>query len=285
MKDMSTNIEISKSLLDKFESLKNYLSDLGKCAVAFSSGVDSTFLLYAANLALNTRPDDENVIAITAVSNLFPKRESDEATNFCSDYNIKQFKVFPDEMAIEGFCENPANRCYLCKKDLFTQIINKASENGFIHVLEGSNLDDNNDYRPGLKAIEELKVHSPLRSIGFTKSEIRSLLSYFGLKVSSKPSFACLASRIPYGEIITSEKLNMIDKSEQLLLELRFTQFRVRVHEKIARLELLPSEFNLIMKDEIRERVYKQLKDYGFSYIALDLCGYRTGSLNEVLKN
>jgi uncharacterized protein len=169
---------------------------------------------------------------------------------------------------------------------LFSKIIAVSKDNGVDYVVEGSNLDDEGDYRPGLKAIAELQVKSPLREIGFTKAEIRALSKEFGLATADKPSFACLASRFPYGETISADKLVMVDKGEQLLLDEGFRQFRVRIHgDNLARIELLPEDINRMLDEELRNRIYDNFKAFGFAYVSLDLKGYRMGSMNEVLKN
>ncbi len=265
-------------LKDKYFSLITNLKNLGSLAVAFSGGVDSTFLLYAAKEALG-----EKAIAVTISSDFVSHREQDDAKNFCAEHGIKQI-VCPVNMSdIEHFSENPPDRCYYCKKRLFETIIKKAGENGITYVAEGSNLDDNNDYRPGHRAIKELGVKSPLREASLSKAEIRALSKEFGLPTWQKPSFACLASRIPYGNIITSDKLSKIEQAESYLQDLGFSQFRVRLHEDIARIEVLPSDFSKIMEESTRVDVYTHIKKLGFSYVTLDLQGYRTGSLNETL--
>ena len=264
---------------DKYRVLQENLKALGSVAVAFSSGVDSTFLLKAAQEAL-----DDKVIAVTASSCSFPKRELEEAKAFCEKNGICQIIVESEELDIDGFRQNPKNRCYLCKHELFEKIWEIAKENGMNAVAEGSNMDDNGDYRPGLIAVKELGVSSPLRQAEFSKAEIRELSKEMGLPTWDKQSFACLSSRFVYGETINEKKLGMVDRAEQLLLDLGFHQVRVRIHGEMARIELLPSEFGKFMEESCRTKVYDYLKKLGFTYVTLDLGGYRTGSMNETLQ-
>ncbi len=264
---------------EKFEKLKNYLSSLESVVVAFSSGVDSTFLLKTAHDVLG-----DKVIAVTAESCSFPKRELNEAKLFCQKEGIKHIVVESEELEIDGFCKNPVNRCYLCKKELFEKITEIAKENNIKNIVEGSNIDDNGDYRPGLQAVSELNIKSPLRYAELNKNEIRELSKKLELNTWDKQSFACLSSRFVYGEEITKEKLSMVDKAEQLLLDLGFHQLRVRTHGTIARIEVLPDEFPKLIEEKNRLKIVTEFEKYGFTYISMDLKGYRTGSMNETLK-
>ena len=249
----------------KLQGLKKYINDLESVAVAFSAGVDSSFLLKVAHEVLG-----DKVIALTAKSPLFPERELNEAIGFCKKEGIRHILV---DIELEDIKHNPTNRCYICKKNIFSKFIETARLFNIEHILEGSNIDDESDYRPGMLAIKELGILSPLRVAGFTKDEIRLLSN------NQKPSFACLGSRFAYGETITVEKLMMVEKAEQLLFNLGFKQFRVRIHGMLARIEVLPDEFEKLMGIDI----YEQFKDLGFDYVTMDLKGYRTGSMNEVL--
>lgn len=266
-------------LEQKEKILEEYLLSLGSIAVAFSSGVDSTLLLKKAKQVLG-----DKTIAVTAKSCSFPKRELNEAIEFCKKENIKHIIVESEELKIEGFSSNPKNRCYLCKRELFEKMIEVAKQNGMKEIVEGSNMDDMGDYRPGLTAISELDIKSPLRYANLYKNEIRKLSKKLGLSTWDKQSFACLSSRFVYGEKITEEKLGMVDKAEQLLLDMGLKQVRVRIHGNMARIEVLPTEIEKIAKEENRKKISEEFKKYGFTYVTLDLEGYRMGSMNKFEK-
>lgn len=245
-------------------------------AIGFSGGVDSTFLLKAAQDVLK-----DKVLAVIAKSPLHPLREFREAMDIVNKWNINYIVINPAELNIEGFSANPVNRCYFCKKEIFTKIRKAARDNGIQYIADGSNFDDLSDYRPGMIAIRELQVISPLMDSGLTKDDIRSLSREIGLPTWNKPAFACLATRFPYGQKITAERLAMVDKAEQYLLDLGFRQVRVRYHGEIARIEVDYNERQKFFNERILDETYTELKAIGFTYIALDLKGYRMGSMNE----
>ncbi|MDR1667991.1 MAG: ATP-dependent sacrificial sulfur transferase LarE [Bacteroidales bacterium] len=275
---MKTENESSEYVHRKLERLKSGMSGLESLAVAFSGGVDSTFLLYVAHQVLG-----EKVLALTALSAFYPDRESNEAISFAQKHGIRQITCTVDELGIKGFAQNPLHRCYLCKRHLFGVFNSAIAQEGIRHLAEGSNADDVGDYRPGMKAVKELQVLSPLREAGLTKDEIRLLSKEMGLPTWNKPSFACLASRIPYGESITREKLEAVAAAEQLLMDLGFGQARVRHHGKLARIEISPDELEKLVTSEIRNKVTTAIKKRGFAYVTVDLQGYRTGSMNETI--
>ena len=262
-------------LSEKYDKLKGYLKELGSTAVAFSGGVDSTLLLKTAVGVLG-----DKVIAITVSSGLFPKRELNETFAFCEKEGIKHVILDVKELEIEGFSENPVNRCYLCKSAILKGIWQKARENGMDQLVEGSNMDDGNDYRPGFQAVLEQGVKSPLKYAGLFKNEIRQLSKALGLDWD-KASFACLVTRIPYGESITTERLKQIETAEDFLLELGLRQLRVRCHNNLARIETDEAGFSILSERQTRERVYERFSEIGFTYTAVDLLGYRMGSMND----
>lgn len=262
----------------KLQVLKNNIEKLKSVAVAYSGGVDSTFLLKVAHDVLG-----DKAIAVTAKSSTYPEREFKEAKKFAEEIGVRHIVIVSEELEIEGFSKNPTNRCYFCKKELFTKIKDVAKENNVEQILDGSNLDDTKDYRPGMEAAKELDVISPLKEANLSKNDIRELSKSMGLRTWNKPSFACLSSRVPYGNEITIGKLKMIEISEQFLLDLGFRQVRVRHHGDIARIEISPEERERFFNLELMDKVADKLKNIGFKYVTLDLSGYRTGSMNEVL--
>jgi pyridinium-3,5-biscarboxylic acid mononucleotide sulfurtransferase len=266
-------------LHEKLDRLKENIKSMGSLAVAFSGGVDSTFLIKVAYDVLK-----DKVVAVTARSSTYPEREFKEAVDFINELGAKHVVIVSEELDIEGFAANPVDRCYHCKKELFTKILDVAQQSNIKFVADGSNLDDLGDYRPGMIATKELKVVSPLKEVGMTKEDIRILSKEMGLPTWDKPAFACLSSRFPYGQQITREKLEMVDKAEQFLLDLGFRQMRVRHHGEIARIEVAVGERKKFFNEELMDLVNKRFKEIGFSYTSLDLKGYRTGSMNETLK-
>ena len=268
---------MDKDLQAKVDKLHFLLRSYGRVAVAFSAGVDSTVLLKAAQQVMS----NEQILALTAESVLMPASEIAAARAFCEQEGLRQQVTKLDLIRMKDVRNNPTDRCYYCKKELFTKIKELAAENGCAYVAEGSNMDDLGDYRPGLRAIAELGVMSPLREAGLYKAQIREISRELGLPTWKKQSFACLATRFVYGEHITDEKLERVDKAEQLLMDLGLGQLRVRIHGedgKLARIEVLPEEFEKLLA--CREEIVRAFKQFGFEYTAMELGGYRTGSMN-----
>ncbi|WP_238915569.1 ATP-dependent sacrificial sulfur transferase LarE [Clostridium sp. YIM B02555] len=265
-------------LQEKFQLLKDNIKKRGSAAIAFSGGVDSTFLVKVAHEVLG-----DKVIAVTATSSTYPERELKEAIKYAKNIGIKHLIISSEELDIEGFASNPKNRCYYCKKELYTKIKEVAKENNVEYVFDGSNLDDNGDYRPGMQAARELEVISPLKEANITKDDIRALSKELGLPTWNKPSFACLSSRFPYGKKITIPKLKMVEEAEQFLLDMGIRQVRVRHHGEIARIEVSPEERIKFFDVEVMDKIGEKFKYIGFAYVTLDILGYRTGSMNEVL--
>lgn len=269
---------LSDELSDKLKKLEAYLASLSSVAVAFSGGVDSSFLLAAAHQVLADR-----VIAVTSADASVPERELREAREFCAQRGIRHIVCTVDPLREEGYRHNGPDRCYYCKHGIFTEIRKIAQENGIACIAEGSNTDDLGDYRPGLRAAAELSVKSPLREADLCKQDIRLLSKAMGLPTWSKPAYACLASRFVYGEEITEEKLRRIDRAEQFLIERGFLEERVRLHGNLARIEVPPKDIPRLASDAVREEVYEAFKEMGFLFVTLDLKGYARGSMNKTL--
>ncbi|HWR60028.1 MAG TPA: ATP-dependent sacrificial sulfur transferase LarE [Clostridia bacterium] len=267
---------MEEQTLKKLDRLKKIVGDTGGAVVAFSGGVDSTFLLKVAAEVLG-----DKVIAVTANSETYPKRELEEARLFAKAQGIKHIVIETLELEIAGFADNPPDRCYYCKHELFSKLMGIAKDNGIKFVLDGSNFDDRNDHRPGMIAARELGVLSPLKEAELTKEDIRGLSRELGLSTWNKPSFACLSSRFPYGTRITPEKLAVIGEAEDFIRDLGFKELRVRHHDSIARIEVGKADLAGIVAHA--DEITAKLKALGFLYVTLELSGYKTGSMNYTL--
>lgn len=268
-------IAVPTAAKEKFAALLQALARMQRVAVAFSAGVDSSLLLFAAKEALG-----ENAVAVHARSAFVPQKEQAETEAFCAALGVRLLTVDVDALAIPGVRENPVDRCYLCKRALFGAMLRAAREAGCSALLEGSNTDDLGDYRPGLRALRELQIGSPLLDAGLTKAEIRALAKEKGLACWDKPAMACLATRFPVNEKLTEDALRRVEQAEDVLRELGFRQLRVRVHGDLARIELGKGEVPRMLSGDTAAKAAARLRALGFRYVTLDLQGYRTGSMN-----
>jgi len=262
-------------LQEKRDALRIILTGMGGCVIGFSGGVDSTLLLAVAAELLGNR-----VLAVTATSKTYPERELNEARELAEQIGGRHLVIASGELELPEFRDNPRNRCYYCKKELFSKLVAIAEREGLTHVLDGTNVDDAGDHRPGRKAADELLVRSPLVEAGFSKQDIRDLSRDMGLPTWDKPAFACLSSRFPYGTAITPERVDQVGQAEESLRGLGFRTLRVRYHGTVARIELGEHEFERAT-GSVRNEVVRLVKAAGFTYVALDLQGYRTGAMNE----
>jgi len=268
------------SINNKITKLNKILDSYGSLVVAFSGGVDSTLLLKVAADVLA-----ENVLAVIASSRTYPSQEIREARDIATKLKVRHRVIHTSELENPDFVKNPPLRCYYCKQELFSALKKLAKKERIAYVLDGQNVDDLGDFRPGARAGQELGIRSPLKEAGLTKNDIRRLSKAFGLPTWNKPSLACLASRFPYNTEIDIQSLKQVGAAENFLRKMGFGQLRVRHHGDIARIEISPQEFAKIMKPEMRQKMIARLKKLGYLYVTLDLAGYRTGSLNEGLRH
>ncbi|MCS7224350.1 MAG: ATP-dependent sacrificial sulfur transferase LarE [Armatimonadetes bacterium] len=277
---VSSNGEIEPQVREKFERLLSYLRELKKAVIAFSGGVDSTFLVKVAHMALG-----DGALAVTACSPSYPEAELKEAIRLAQLIGVRHRIIQTEEVSDPRYAANPPNRCYFCKSELFEKLAPIAQEEGTEHILYGAISDDLLDYRPGQEAAKERGIKAPLAELGFFKDEIRQLSRYLGLPTWDKPSFACLSSRFPPGVAITPERLRQVEMAEDFLRREGFRAFRVRYHEVIARIEVPQEDMVRILDDDLRNRLVKYFRQLGFIFVTLDLAGLKSGSLNQLISS
>ncbi|RJQ54846.1 MAG: ATP-dependent sacrificial sulfur transferase LarE [Nitrospiraceae bacterium] len=268
--------DITSATLYKFDKLKDTLKAMDRVIIAYSGGVDSAFLLKAASLSV---PGE--ILAVTGISESLPEEELSFARELASSLSVKHLTIFTEELKNENYVSNPPDRCYYCKKDLFRRLRQIASDENFTCILDGTNADDANDWRPGRRAAREEEVVSPLLEAGLTKKEIRELSRNLGLSTWDKPATPCLSSRFPYGHSITAEALDRVHRAEKYLKQLGIKELRVRNHSETARIEVHPEDFGIVLNDTVREKIIAFLKSIGYKNVTLDLQGFRSGSANE----
>lgn len=286
--------------MDKFKNLTSLIMNMRSVLVAYSGGVDSTLLLKVAQDVLSdeggnalrlgsgqahSRLHQNRLLAVIASSPTYPDHEIEAATKMCEALKVNFLKIETNEFEDENFIKNPKERCYFCKQELFSTLLKIAKQHNLDYVIDGSNADDLHDFRPGALAKQELGVRSPLQEAGYTKEEIRKVSKELGLPTWDKPSYACLSSRIPYGTRITVELLKRIGEGEDYLMELGFKQVRVRDHGAIARIEVDPASIEKLLDEDLRNEIAKKFQALGYTYITLDLRGYRTGSMNDIIRS
>lgn len=263
---------------EKLKRLKDNIKFLESVVVAFSGGVDSSLV---AKVCYDTL--GERVLAVTARSETYPAYEYEEAKRIATEIGIPHMTIHTSELSIDGFANNSPDRCYFCKSELFEKLKEIAKKYGYRHVVDGANFDDTNEHRPGLEAAKRLGVFSPLKETQLKKVDIREIAKHLGLSNWDKPSYACMSSRFPYGNPITEKKILQVASAEDYLRKAGLKQFRVRHHDTIARIEVMPEDFSLLLQHERRQAVIRKFKEIGYIYVTIDMEGYRSGSMNEVL--